>query len=320
MLLTFFLGGRLTSEAPIKYGTRVTMSRKDQVKLASFGVFLVAIIFLTSTGDPIIRKAAASTGQMGDGFTGAPDEPTCATIGCHSGALNTGPGRFDLKVERIEGGEDYEVTITTSTTDTTRDRWGFQLTVLRANGRGAGEFMSTDDNTTIVSNSGPTGDRQYIQHTEKGTFKDELDPTRVVWTFRWIPPADSPGPFTFYLAGVQSNGNGRSTGDQVYTPDPKRLFTRPPAAPQITGASLEGKTLFVMGQDFDEEARIALNGKPLSTTPSEDSPTMLLMSKKAGKKIKNMLAADPTTKVILTVVNSDDQTSNSYSFPQDPMN
>ncbi|HKG21084.1 MAG TPA: hypothetical protein VKC34_04230 [Blastocatellia bacterium] len=36
-------------------------------------------------------------------------------------------------------------------------------------------------------------------------------------------------------------------------------MTRPPAPPQITGASIIGKKLFVQGLNFDAGARIILN-------------------------------------------------------------
>ena len=55
--------------------------------------------------------------------------------------------------------------------------------------------------------------------------------------------------------------------------------------PQITGASIIGKTLFVAGKDFDYGAKILLNDENQKTANDELAATTLLIGTKAGKRI-----------------------------------
>jgi N-acetylneuraminic acid mutarotase len=55
--------------------------------------------------------------------------------------------------------------------------------------------------------------------------------------------------------------------------------------PQITGASVIGKKLFVEGKDFDDGAEIFLNDDKQKSANDEQSPGTLLIGRKAGKRI-----------------------------------
>jgi hypothetical protein len=60
------------------------------------------------------------------------------------------------------------------------------------------------------------------------------------------------------------------------------------AIPRITGATVSGKRLTVVGENFDPGAELLLNGqkqKKVSNDP--ESPTTKLIAKKSGKKIKS---------------------------------
>ncbi|MFY9607868.1 MAG: SBBP repeat-containing protein [Blastocatellia bacterium] len=76
----------------------------------------------------------------------------------------------------------------------------------------------------------------------------------------------------------------------------------------ITGASVRGKKLFVVGEGFDIGAVILLNGEPQKTRNAEDDPNLRLIGVKAGKKIS---LGVPVT---LQVRNSDGMVSASFSF------
>jgi N-acetylneuraminic acid mutarotase len=60
----------------------------------------------------------------------------------------------------------------------------------------------------------------------------------------------------------------------------------PILVPRITAASVEGKKLFIFGEDFDVGAVILLNGDPQATLNDPGNPQTVLIGKKAGKKIK----------------------------------
>jgi uncharacterized delta-60 repeat protein len=79
--------------------------------------------------------------------------------------------------------------------------------------------------------------------------------------------------------------------------------------PEITGAEVRGKKLYVYGKNFDMNAELLMNGEKQKKTSNDDlSPSSLLITKKAGKKI------DRGETVSLQVRNPDGRLSNEYSF------
>ncbi|HMG33423.1 MAG TPA: choice-of-anchor V domain-containing protein [Blastocatellia bacterium] len=77
--------------------------------------------------------------------------------------------------------------------------------------------------------------------------------------------------------------------------------------PVITGASRSGKKLFVSGENFQDGAKVEMDGVPQKTANDEDS-SHLLRCKKAGKKIS------PGQTVTLIVRNPDGTASNSFLY------
>jgi hypothetical protein len=55
---------------------------------------------------------------------------------------------------------------------------------------------------------------------------------------------------------------------------------------RITAISIEGKSLLVFGNNFEQNAVILVNGKKQKTTNDAQNPTSLLIASQAGKKIK----------------------------------
>lgn len=84
------------------------------------------------------------------------------------------------------------------------------------------------------------------------------------------------------------------------------LFDSTTAIPQITGASVSGKALFVEGQNFDEGAKVFLNDEKQKT--ANETSNTLLRCKKAGKQI------EPGATVRLKVHNSDGTESAEFSY------
>jgi len=80
------------------------------------------------------------------------------------------------------------------------------------------------------------------------------------------------------------------------------------STPQIVNASISGKKLFVAGLNFDSGARIYLNEEKQKTKNDSESPSTLLIAKKAGKLI------DKGQVVTLRVRNSDGTDSEPFSF------
>src|SRR5262249_14806274 len=84
------------------------------------------------------------------------------------------------------------------------------------------------------------------------------------------------GEYPVTLAVTDSHGAG---GITVVT------ITVSEKGPRITGASIAGKKLFVNGADFDNGAKVLINGEQQKTANDDQSPTTTLVCKKAGKNI-----------------------------------
>ncbi len=122
-------------------------------------------------------------------------------------------------------GQTYDITVRHTNTDQTRVRWGFQLTALDASDEKAGHLAPLDELTQVLDNQGPFPNRQYIEHTSQGTFFGQQN--GAAWTFRWTAPATDVGPVTFYAAGNQANGDGNTSGDNIYFTFAASTFTPP---------------------------------------------------------------------------------------------
>lgn len=153
-----------------------------------------------------------------DSVTGAPGEPTCADVACHTSfAVNSGPGAFMLTPAASTPGEytpGDTIDIDIDLAQTGMLRWGFELTVLNGSNDPVGTILLSDPMRTQVATGG--GGRQYLKHTELGTDSGVVNASPG-WTFRWKAPAAGGGPVTFYAAGNAADGNNSTLGDYVYT-------------------------------------------------------------------------------------------------------
>ena len=78
--------------------------------------------------------------------------------------------------------------------------------------------------------------------------------------------------------------------------------------PEISGASVNGKKLFVSGLNFGFGCTLMMDGAKQKTVNDDANPTTLLVAKKSGKLI------DHGQTVSLQVKNPDGSLSNSFSF------
>ncbi|MEN3334041.1 MAG: hypothetical protein V7641_3406 [Blastocatellia bacterium] len=83
----------------------------------------------------------------------------------------------------------------------------------------------------------------------------------------------------------------------------------PSTPPQILNATVSGKQLLVLGENFDSGVKLLMDGvKQKKTFPDDANPTSLLIARKSGNKIT------PGQTIMLQVRNSDGQESNEFSF------
>ena len=166
------------------------------------------------------------------GYTRAPGEEPEACAECH---LHSGSSTGQISItapQTYTPGQTYQITVTQTSADASRSRWGFQLTVLDPGDEKAGTLQNTTGLTQIIQ-GGPGGNREYIQHrigsNDDGTFRGQQG--GASWTFNWTAPPMNAGVVSFYASGNQANGDGNNSGDFIYS----TFVTSQPAAssPQL---------------------------------------------------------------------------------------
>jgi hypothetical protein len=207
--------------------------------LASIAVFLVTNTALNPT-------AGAYSAGPPPGYTRAPGEEPEACAECHVGSGNPGTGQISITVPpTYVPGQSYQIAVTHTNSDPTRQRWGFQLTALSPSDEKAGNLQSINVLTQVLDNAGPGNSRQYIEHTSSGTFIGQQG--GATWVFNWTAPATDVGPVTFYAAGNHANNDGNTSGDFIYFTSNQSQ----PAASSSPSISLSNSTYTVTeGSDF----------------------------------------------------------------------
>jgi uncharacterized protein (TIGR03437 family) len=187
------------------------------MRIYLFKLLLVALFAGLSLAAFLQRPARASSSGPPASHTGAPGEQTCATAGCHTGAVNQGSGALTLSGLPEIGyvpGASYFVTVTLA--QAARTRFGFQMTVIDDRGRAAGTWDNLEPGRVeMVSARVGANQRQYAGHTQNGVIPNGA--SQNTWTLRWIAPPQETGRVTFYVIGNAANGNGATSGDSIYT-------------------------------------------------------------------------------------------------------
>ena len=112
-----------------------------------------------------------------------------------------------------EPGQTYNFTVTTAQTG--RVRFGFQLTAISGTGNRAGTLVNLDGSTKVLPQTG-VGGRQYIEHTDQGTFATGVGSR--TWQLRWTAPSTDIGTVRFYAAGNATDNSGlQDDNDFIYT-------------------------------------------------------------------------------------------------------
>ena len=181
------------------------VSKKKKRAITILGIlwagFLVGIlVFAFSAGPP-------------SGNTGGPGELTCAQAGCHTGtAVNGGPGSVTISAPATyTSGATYPIHVVVS--DSTAQRWGFEISARTLSGQQAGVLNpGNDGNSQLLS---PLNGIQYVGHTLLGSRGGVTG--NVSFDFTWQAPDVSAGPVIFYAAGDGANNDFSTTGDHIYT-------------------------------------------------------------------------------------------------------
>ena len=200
----------------------------------------------------------------------------CAQSGCHTGtAVNAGGGRVELQFpDGLTYTPGVKQRIKVVITDSTARSYGYQVSARLAsnetNGQagrfdvvGAGQLILCLDGRerTATGSCAASTPIEFIEHSRPATAN--------TIEFDWTPPAAaSTGNVRFYVAGNAANGDGRNTGDKIYTANftvvPKTVTTNGPAITPANGVTngasfapgvVTGSWTTIFGNNLSTETR-----------------------------------------------------------------
>jgi uncharacterized repeat protein (TIGR01451 family) len=256
------------------------MNTVTKIKLLAVLLFAAGVAAVLLTDNAANPAARAFSAGPPAGYTHAPGELDCSE--CHDTPAQSA-GTITLNTpQRYTPGQTYDISVTHATADPTRLRWGFELTALDSTDQKAGTLAPADDLTRVVNNQGPFPSRQYVEHTQPGTFPGQHN--GASWTFKWTAPDSDVGPVTFYVAGNQANGDTFSSGDNIYFTFSSATFQ--PPAPDFSVAVAPSSRTFTQGggttynvtvtplNGFTGQVALAVTGLPSNTSSGFQPPAL----------------------------------------------
>ena len=187
-----------------------------------------------------------------EGYAGDPPYNRYCTS-CHTGTLNSGPGRVYVSGLPTLYEPSTTYTLTVVVWDSTANRYGCEMVAKDTAGNVVGTFTEAGPNTNVT----PGG---YATHDNAPYSVDSF-----AFTFEYTTPDASTysGPIIIYAVGNAADGNGNSSGDNIYS----FVDTLMPsvAVSEIArngGAILEGRDLTVEARGEAVSVRLyGINGR-----------------------------------------------------------
>ncbi len=150
--------------------------------------------------------AIAYSSSPPDGYAGDPPNNRYCTS-CHTGSLNSGPGTVYVSglPSFYVAGTTYTFTVVVK--DSTASRFGCEMVAKDTAGNVVGTFAASGPNTTVSSGG-------YAKHENAPYAADSF-----AFVFEYTAPDTSTysGPIIVYAVGNAANGNGASSGDNIYS-------------------------------------------------------------------------------------------------------
>src|SRR5258707_4479031 len=123
-------------------GDKTKIGRAEKIRLIVLPSFLAALLGFLLSSTSFIRPAQAFSSGPPPGYTGAPGEEPEACAECHV-PPDAGTGHISITAPQTYiPGHTYQITVTHANTDTTRLRWGFELTALDTSDEKQGDLQS----------------------------------------------------------------------------------------------------------------------------------------------------------------------------------
>jgi hypothetical protein len=228
--------------------------------------------------------------------TGAPGEGKCSD--CHNRGSNpTGSVKIGGLPQSYTPGTKYNLTVTVA--ESGKTRWGFQITAIRDDGSAAGTFTLSDTTNTQMASGTVSGrTRMYVQHSFTGTQRGTRD--TVTYKVDWTAPSSDVGRVTFYAAGNAANGDGTSSGDNVYftsnaimsgggttTPAPTLSSINPSSGP-----SDGGTTITLSGSNFVSGASVTVDTTKVNPN-FVDAKTLRIVTPAHAAGVVDLVVTNP---------------------------
>lgn len=161
---------------------------------------------LVASGCVVIAPSLVQGNSGGalPGFTGAPAVGGASCTTCHVGTVNSGPGGIQIAVADGTYAPGSVIPVTVSLAAPIQNpRNGYSMAAYALGGSQplSGWTSPNTNESQIVSD--------HIGHASGGNMQSS-------WLTYFTTPS-SPTSLTFYAAGNDTNGNGNTTGDLVYT-------------------------------------------------------------------------------------------------------
>ena len=156
----------------------------------------------TSTHSRSNGSPESASGSPSDGVT-------CAKSGCHAGTASAQDNMVtsNIPVSGYVPGQTYSITVSISQAGISK--FGFSISPQNSSGSVLGSLVITNTAETQLKNVG----HQYVTHTTAGN----AGTGSKTWSFDWIAPTAGTGAVPFYASVNAANGNGNTSGDQIYT-------------------------------------------------------------------------------------------------------
>lgn len=168
-------------------------------------LLVVAASLLLDNTSSHSRSNGSPESASGSPFDGV----TCAKSGCHAGTASAQDNMVTstIPVSGYIPGQTY--TITVSISQAGISKFGFSISPQNSSGAVLGSLVISNTTETQLKNVG----HQYVTHTSAGNAGSGSK----TWSFDWIAPAAGTGAVPFYASVNAANGNGNTSGDQIYT-------------------------------------------------------------------------------------------------------
>jgi len=254
------------------------MKKNTFFKILLFTIPLTAFVLMSNSG-----------GKTG-AYSGSPGDVNNCTA-CHSGA-SVSESNITITTNIPSTGyafnTQYDVTITNTAGGS---RNGFQVTAEKdSNNSKAGTFSianGSNDTRAVNGNS-------HITHTSSGNNQSS-------WSFKWTSPSSDEGKITFYGASVSGNGNGGTSGDQVY-------IGSSGSTSSLSFTQEKGLNFDIFPNPASENLRIQLpSGVENASVEFYDFIGRLAFTQKVSKTINDINVHDLTTGVYIVKVLADNK-------------